>query len=51
VEPNRKLNWKWIAAGVVAAVILFIAITQTTARRDMVRDRNAGQRPLIDAAP
>ena len=51
MEHERKLNWKWIAAGAVAAVILFIAITQTTSRRDAVRDRNAQQRPLIDAAP
>ena len=50
MEPQRNLNWKWLAAGILAAIILFIAITQTTARRDAVRDRNAGQ-PFLTGSP
>jgi hypothetical protein len=51
VEPQRKLNWKVIAVAIVAGVILFVAITQTTARRDAVRDRNAQQRPWLTGRP
>jgi hypothetical protein len=51
VQPQRKLNWKVIVIAIVAGVILFVAITQTTARRDAVRGRNAEQQPLISGSP
>ena len=50
MDPERKLSWKWIAIGLIAATILFLAITQTTARRDAFRNGKASERALIESS-
>jgi hypothetical protein len=43
IEPKR---WIWIVILVAVGFLLFVAIRETTARRDAVRARNAEQPPL-----
>jgi len=52
VESNSKLygRWFWISLFAALAFIIVIAIQQTAARRNAVRERGAAQPPLV-AAP
>jgi hypothetical protein len=49
VEPKSKSNgrWFWIALFAALGFIIVIAIQQTAARRNAVRQRAAEQPPLV----